>query len=156
MYIFTYGITYVNLEFTFQVSQKNKNHIIGTFVACDCKLIKFKPQSPSTQTIIYYIFCLLEIQPWREHVKTFQIAVTLATRELRGARSRYIKITRHHRELLAACEVLEMSITGAGTHIGGEISRPYREACTMRQEDLLEEAEIVLGRFLLIIVTLSI
>ena len=96
------------------------------------------------------------MQPWREHVETFQIAVTLATRELRGARSRCIKIARHHRDLLVQCEVLEMSITGAGTHIGWEISRPYREACTVREEDLLEEAEIVLGRFLLIIVTLSI
>ena len=49
-----------------------------------------------------------------------------------------------------ACEVLEMSIAGAENYIGGESSRPYREACTVRQEELLAKAEIVLGRFLLI------
>jgi hypothetical protein len=96
------------------------------------------------------IFGLLELEPWRSHVATFRLAVDDAISALRSVRATYMQANRDHRDLLTACDVLETSMTGAASYIGVKASRPYRAACTRRQEILLEKAEIALGRFLLI------
>jgi hypothetical protein len=93
---------------------------------------------------------LLELEPWRAHVATFKRAVDEAITALRRVREAYTQANRVHRELLTACDVLESSMTGAARYIGVYASRPYRAACTRRQETLLARAEIALGRFLLI------